>query len=66
MTCSTCEPVRADLTWCFVDRLSQWVVRLSQRAHPNVARVALANKTARLAWALLRHHRDYQPALAAA
>ncbi|WP_130619023.1 IS110 family transposase [Dyella amyloliquefaciens] len=48
------------------DRLSQWVVRLAQRAHPNVACVALANKTARLAWALLRHQRDYQPALAAA
>jgi len=48
------------------DRLSQWVVRLAQRAHPNVACVALANKTARLAWALLRHQCDYQPALAAA
>jgi len=48
------------------DRLSQWVVRLAQRAHPNVASVALANKTARLAWALLRHQCDYQPALAAA
>jgi transposase len=48
------------------DPVSQWVLRLSQRAHPNVACVALANKTARLAWALLRHQRDYQPALAAA
>jgi len=48
------------------DPLSQWVVRLSQRAHPNVACVALANKTARLAWALLRHKRSYQPTLAAA
>ena len=48
------------------DRLSQWVVRLAQRAHPNVASVALANKTARLAWALLHHQCDYQPALAAA
>jgi len=28
--------------------------------------VALANKTARLAWALLRYQRDYQPAMAAA
>jgi len=48
------------------DRLSQWVLRLSQRAHPNVACVALANKTACLAWALLRHQCDYQPARAAA
>jgi len=48
------------------DRLSQWVLRLARRAHPNVACVALANKTARLAWALLRHQCDYPPALAAA
>jgi len=48
------------------DRLSQWVVRLAQRVHPNVASVALANKTARLAWALLHHQCDYQPTLAAA
>jgi transposase len=48
------------------DRLSQWATRLAQRAHPNVACVALANKTARLAWALLRHGTHYQPALAAA
>jgi transposase len=48
------------------DPLSRWVLRLSQRAHPNVACVALANKTARLAWAHLRHQHDYQPALAAA
>jgi transposase len=48
------------------DPLSHWALRLAQRAHPNVACVALANKTARLAWALLRHQRDYQPTLAAA
>jgi len=48
------------------DPLSRWAVRLSQRAHPNIACVALANKTARLAWALLRYQRDYQPAMAAA
>lgn len=48
------------------DPLSHWALRLSQRAHPNVACVALANKTARLAWVLIRHQRDYQPALAAA
>ncbi len=48
------------------DRLSQWFVRLSQRAHPNVACIALANKMARLAWALLYRHRDCDPVLAAA
>ena len=47
------------------DRLSQWVVRLAERSHPNVAAVALANKTARMAWAMLRHDSDYQPDRAA-
>jgi transposase len=32
------------------DRLSQWAVRLAERSHPNVAAIALANKTARMAW----------------
>jgi transposase len=48
------------------DPLSRWVVRLTERAHPNVAAVALANKTARMAWAMLRHGTHYQPELAAA
>jgi len=47
------------------DRLSQWVTRLSARSHPNVAAVALANKTARMAWAMLRNGTDYQPSLVA-
>ncbi len=46
------------------DRLSQWVTNLVRRSHPNVAAVALANKTARIAWAMLRHGTDYQPDLA--
>ncbi|MCP1419561.1 hypothetical protein J3D47_003804 [Pseudomonas laurylsulfativorans] len=48
------------------DRLSQWAVRLSERSHPNVAAIALANKTARMAWAMLRNGTDYQPDQAAA
>lgn len=48
------------------DPLSRWVTRLAARAHPNVACVAMANKTARMAWAMLRHGTNYQPALAAA
>jgi transposase len=48
------------------DALSRWVIRLAERSHPNVACVALANKTARMAWAMLRHGTDYQPALATA
>ena len=43
------------------DRLSRWVTSLAQRRHPNVAAVALANKTARIAWAILRHGIDYEP-----
>jgi transposase len=47
------------------DRLSQWVTRLAVRSHPNVAAVALANKTVRMAWAMLRNGTDYQPDLVA-
>ena len=45
------------------DRLSQWVTSLAERRHPNVAAVALANKTARIAWAMLRNRTDYEPDL---
>ena len=45
------------------DRLSQWVTRLAARSHPNVAAVALANKTTRMAWAMLKNGTDYQPEL---
>ncbi|MNF31286.1 Transposase IS116/IS110/IS902 family protein [compost metagenome] len=48
------------------DRLSQWAVRLAERSHPNVAAIALANKTARMAWAMLRTGTDYQADRAAA
>ena len=44
------------------DRLSQWVTRLAARRHTNVAAVAMANKTTRMAWAMLRNGTDYQPA----
>ena len=43
------------------DRLSRWVTGIARRRHPNVAAVALANKTARMAWAMLRHGTDYDP-----
>ena len=46
------------------DRLSRWVVALAARSHPNVAAAALANKTARMAWAMMRKGTDYQPNLA--
>ena len=43
------------------DRLSQWVTRLAQRRHPNIAAAALANKTARIAWAMLKNGTEYEP-----
>ncbi len=46
------------------DRLSRWVTDIAKRRHPNVAAVALANKTARIAWAMLRNESDYDPNLA--
>lgn len=45
------------------DSLSQWVNQLCQRKHPNVVSVALANKTARAAWALVHYDQDYKPEL---
>jgi len=48
------------------DRLSRWVTELARRKHPNVAAVALANKTVRIAWAMLRNGTDYDPDLAMA
>lgn len=37
-----------------------WLVRLTARRNKNVAAVALANKTARVVWALLAHGREFQ------
>ena len=43
------------------DRLSLWAMALKARRHANVAAVALANKTMRMAWALLSRECDYDP-----
>ena len=43
------------------DRLSLWMTGLAQRRHLNVAAVALANKTVRMAWAMMRNETDYDP-----
>jgi len=43
------------------DPLSRWVTEIAKRRHPNVAAVALANKNARMAWAMLRHKTAYDP-----
>jgi len=47
------------------DNLSHWIRQLAERKHPNVAVVALANKTARIAWAITRRDAAYEPELAA-
>ena len=46
------------------DALSQWLEELTNRKHINVATVAMANKTARMAWAIVRNDKDYDPTLA--
>jgi transposase len=43
------------------DPLSCWVQRLCERRNKNIAAVALANKTMRMAWALLTKQTDYDP-----
>lgn len=43
------------------DQAGGWLARLAERRNPNIAAVALANKNARIVWALLAHGRDYQP-----
>ncbi len=47
------------------DPLSQWMNRLSERRHTNVVTVALAAKTARMAWALVHKEVDYNSTMAA-
>jgi transposase len=45
--------------------LSRWLEKLAIRKHHNVAIVALANKLARIAWAVLAKGEVYRPALLA-
>lgn len=45
------------------DRRSRWLNGLRERRHPNIAAVALANKNARIAWALLSGNEVYDPSL---
>lgn len=42
------------------DPRSQWLCRLMERRHKNIVIVALANRTARIAWALLARQETYQ------
>jgi len=45
---------------------TSWLTKLLERRHPNVAAAALANKNARVVWALLAHGREYQTDYSAA
>ena len=47
------------------DNLSHWIRQLAERKHVNVAVIALANKTARIAWSITCHDSDYDPDRAA-
>jgi transposase len=48
------------------DRMLRWARSLAERRGANVAAVALANKLARVAWAMMVQGRDYQPNYATA
>src|ERR671937_853255 len=55
---------RVTLRWVGLktDRRSQWMRQLLARRGKNRTAVAVANKNARIVWALLTSHQDYQPA----
>lgn len=46
---------------CHHDSKNSWLAQLLTRRHTNIAAVALANKNARTAWALLAHDREFKP-----
>lgn len=54
---------RATMRWVGLktDRRSQWIRQLVERRGKNRTAVAVANKNARIVWALLTSHQDYQP-----
>ena len=46
-------------------RLWPWIERASKRLHRNMLAIALANKLARIAWAVLARGHTYQPRITA-
>lgn len=66
--CLLVHGARAVVRWAADkdDPLSAWINRLVAKRGVNKATVALANKLARIGWAVLRHHTVYQPAKASA
>ena len=57
--CWSTAPERRSLT--HMKALPQWQVRLTSHRPLNIATVALPSKTARTAWVLLAHDREYNP-----
>ena len=55
---------RATIRWIGLktDRRNQWIRQLLERRGKNRTVVAVANKNARIVWALLTSHQDYQAA----
>ena len=45
------------------DRLRAWALRLEKNSGHNKAAIALANKLARIVWAVWRYDRDFTPVL---
>ena len=45
--------------------LKHWIEAAKKRLHRNVLAIALANKLARIAWAVLARGHSYQPRIAA-
>jgi transposase len=43
------------------DATTTWLKQIQTRRNANIAAVALANKHARIVWALLAHDREYKP-----
>jgi transposase len=58
---------RATMRWVGLktDRRSQWIRQLIERRGKNRTAVAVANKNARIVWALLTSHQAYEPATGA-
>ena len=48
------------------DARSRWITALAARRGANIAAVALANKNARILWALMAHGEEYRKALCGA
>ena len=57
--------IKAEKNINSLDPLEKWVLKIDRKKGSNVASVALVNKNARIAWALVAHSKDYNKDLAA-